>query len=85
MTVQEKLIGIYFKQCYSGFGVVTDEELNYIKNNDFVCVVTDETKNNSYDIESNWIKRCQPTVFLYPLSLSTHLQENLSIQRLLEN
>lgn len=54
--IKEKLMGIYFKKCYMGFGEVTDEEQDYINNNDFVCVVTDETKNNGYDIESDWIK-----------------------------
>ena len=39
-----------------GFGEVTQDEQDYIDNNDFVCVVTDETKNNGYKIESDWIK-----------------------------
>lgn len=52
----EKLIGIYFKLCYSGFGEVTESERNYLDNNEFVCVVTEDTKNNGYDLESKWIK-----------------------------
>ena len=56
MILNEKLIGIYFRKCYTGFGEVTEEEQNYIDNTDFVCVVTDETKNNGYDSESKWIQ-----------------------------
>lgn len=54
--VNDKLIQLYFKKCYTGFGELTDEETGYLDNNDFVCVVTDETKNNGYDSESKWIQ-----------------------------
>lgn len=54
--VNDKLIGIYFKKCYLGFGKVTEEEQHYLDNNNFVCIVTDNTKNNGYDIESKWIR-----------------------------
>ena len=54
--VTQELIGIYFKRSYMGFGEVTQEEQHYIDDNHFVCVVTDETKNNGYDIESKWIQ-----------------------------
>ena len=54
--VKDKLMRIYFKKCYMGFGEVTEDEQEYLDNNDFVCVVTDDTKNNGYKIESDWIK-----------------------------
>ena len=52
----DKLIGIFFKKCYSGFGEVTQEEQDYLDSHDFVCVVTEQTKNNGYEAESKWIQ-----------------------------
>ena len=54
--VSDKLIEIFFKTCYTGYGRVTKEEQQYLNDNDFVCIVTDETKDNGYKMESDWIK-----------------------------
>lgn len=57
MTVQDKLISIYFRKCYLGMGEVTQEEQDYLDNNEFICVVTDKTKNNGYQGNQDYIKK----------------------------
>jgi len=46
--IRDKLIGIYFMKCYYGFGAVTKEEDDYLKDNVFKVKITDATKNNGY-------------------------------------
>jgi hypothetical protein len=52
----DKLIEIYFKKCYVGFGEPTIEETEYLYEHTFKCVVTDQTKNNGWDSDKEHVK-----------------------------
>ena len=46
--VFEKLNAYYHKRTYWGSGEITQEEEDWVNNNTFKCVVTEETKNNGW-------------------------------------
>ncbi len=50
--IREKLIDIYFKKCYMGFGEVTEEEEDFISQ-EIKCI---PTKRNGYDIDKEHIR-----------------------------
>lgn len=50
--ILDKLISIYFAKDY-GIRQVSVEEKEFISNNTFLCVITQETRSNGYDDE-NW-------------------------------
>jgi hypothetical protein len=50
----DKLIGIYFKKCYGGFGEVTKNEQEYIDTHKFICVPTGK---NGYQGDKDWIHK----------------------------
>lgn len=62
--LQEKLIGIYFRQAYVGFGENTQEDLDFINDNKFNVIVTEETSRNGYDSDKQKIQE-------YKLKLNT--------------
>ena len=53
-TVFDKLIGIYFRKSYTGFGEVTQEDEDYINNNEFICVATGK---NGYQGDKDYLKK----------------------------
>ncbi len=55
--LNDKLIGIYFKTSYILPEMeITKREYAYIKNNTFICKVTEKTKNNGYDSDMENVK-----------------------------
>ena len=50
--IGEKLIDIYFKKCYMGFGEVTEEEEDFISQ-EIKCI---PTRRNGYDIDKEHIR-----------------------------
>lgn len=51
--LREKIISIFFKKCYVGFGEVTQEEEDFIKQ-DIKCVPTGR---NGWDYDKEYIKK----------------------------
>ena len=54
--VKDRLIGIYFRICYTGFGVNSPEDWAWLDNNTFKCVVTEKTMRNGYDSDKEQVK-----------------------------
>ena len=54
-SIKDNLIAINFKKSYFGFGEITEEEDLFLKQ-DFKVVVTENTKNNGYKIDSENVK-----------------------------
>ena len=54
--LEEKLIDIYFKQSYSGFGENSKKDLDFITNNKFTVFIDEQTVNNGYASDQEKIK-----------------------------
>ena len=50
----DKLIGVYFKKCYLGFGEITEEEQGYLDDNVFICTPTGK---NGYQGDKDHINK----------------------------
>lgn len=51
--LQEKLMGIYFRFSYFGYGENSQEDIDFLKENKFQVVITRETWHNGYSIDSD--------------------------------
>lgn len=50
--LRDKLLDIYFRESYAGFGANSQEDLDFIKYNTFKVIVTKDTVNNGYEFDS---------------------------------
>jgi hypothetical protein len=66
--LEREVMGIYFRQTYSGFGQNSDEDVNFITKNKFIVFVDEDTKNNGYDSDKEKVKQLELN---YPYILKT--------------
>lgn len=66
--LEREVMGIYFRQAYSGFGQNSEEDINFITNNKFTVFVDEDTKNNGYDSDKEKVKQLELN---HPYTLKT--------------
>lgn len=66
--LKDKLIGIYFRTSYIGFGENTPEDINFALHNTFQVFIDEETMNNGYSSDKENVK---DLLFMYPYTLKT--------------
>jgi len=64
--LQQKVMGIYFRMNYFGFGENSEEDKAFIINNKFKVFIDEETMGNGYSLDKEKIKDLK---FLYPYTL----------------
>ena len=67
-TLQDKVLGIYFRTSYIGMGENTQEDIAFIQQNKFKVFIDEESMKNGYDIDKVKIKDLK---FMYPYILKS--------------
>jgi hypothetical protein len=67
-TLQDKVLGIYFRTSYMGFGENTQEDIAFIQQNKFKVFIDEKSMNNGYSMDKDKIKELK---FLYPYTLKS--------------
>lgn len=57
--LEREVMGIYFRQTYSGFAQNTKEDIDFITNNKFTVFIDEQTVNNGYDSDKEKVKQLE--------------------------